>query len=47
MGTRKISTKEIENIRKWLENNQDSRSENIQLDSLFLANNILSKMAAS
>ena len=29
MGTRKISDKEIENIRKWLENNQDSRSEKI------------------
>ena len=29
MATRKISDKEIENIRKWLENNQDSRSEKI------------------
>lgn len=29
MGTRKISDKEIENIKKWLENNQDSRSEKI------------------
>ena len=32
MGTRKISDKEIENIRKWLENNQDSKSEKIIIE---------------
>ena len=42
MGTRKTSDKEIQNIRKRLENNQDSRSEKIIVELEEFVFNIVS-----